>query len=71
MRRERTATDGRGYVAVLTDAGHDKIVATAQGHVAAVRSMVFDALTPEQLDHLDGICTAILAKVRSGRVDRP
>jgi len=65
VRRERTTDDGRGYVAVLTDAGYNKVVATAPGHVATVRSVVVDALTPEQLDHLDDICTAILAKIRS------
>lgn len=71
VRRERTADDGRGYVAVLTDAGYDQIVAAAPGHVEAVRSVVFDALTPEQLDHLDGACTAILAKLRSDRAGQP
>jgi len=50
---------------VLTNAGYNKVVATAPGHVATVRSVVVDALTPEQLDHLDDICTAILAKIRS------
>ena len=65
VRRERSAEDGRGNVAVLTDAGLGKIEASAPGHVEAVRSKVFDALTPEQLDQLDGICDAILTKIRS------
>jgi DNA-binding MarR family transcriptional regulator len=64
VRRERAADDGRGYVAVLTGEGYDKLVASAPGHVETVRSMVFDALTPEQLDQLEDICTALLVKLR-------
>ncbi|MFI8074218.1 MarR family winged helix-turn-helix transcriptional regulator [Streptomyces sp. NPDC086033] len=60
VRRERAAEDGRGSVAVLTDAGYAKVAAIAPGHVAAVRSAVFDALSPRQLDELEGICTALL-----------
>ena len=43
------AADGRYTNAVLTDAGLAAVVASAPGHVAAVRSLVFDALTPAQL----------------------
>ncbi|MFF0095425.1 MarR family winged helix-turn-helix transcriptional regulator [Streptomyces canus] len=60
VRRERAAEDGRGSVAVLTDAGYAKVAAVAPGHVAAVRSAVFDALSPGQLDELEEICTALL-----------
>src|SRR3954447_11562564 len=60
VRRERAAEDGRGSVAVLTDAGYAKVTAIAPGHVAAVRSAVFDVLSPQQLDELEGICTALL-----------
>lgn len=67
VRRERAADDGRGNVAVLTDAGFAKLEASAPGHVAAVRDIVFDVLTPEQLDQLDDICDAILTKIRDAR----
>lgn len=60
VRRERVAQDGRGYLAVLTDAGYHKVVESAPGHVAEVRRLVFDALTPGQVEQLDEICTAIL-----------
>ncbi len=63
VRRERVGEDGRGYVAVLTDAGYDKVVATAPGHVEEVRQLVFDRLTSEQVEALDGICAAILGKI--------
>jgi len=36
----------RTVLAKLTDAGWDKVVATAPGHVGAVRRFVFDQLTP-------------------------
>jgi DNA-binding MarR family transcriptional regulator len=63
VRRERSGDDGRGSTAVLTDAGYDKIVASAPGHVAEVRRLVFDALTSEQVTALDEICTAIVGRL--------
>jgi DNA-binding MarR family transcriptional regulator len=48
-------TDGRYTLAVLTDAGWDKIVATAPSHVAAVRRLVFDPLTRAQVRQLHEI----------------
>ena len=53
VRRERSAEDGRGNVAVLTDAGWDVVRSAAPGHVAAVRAAVFDVLTPEQTRALE------------------
>jgi DNA-binding MarR family transcriptional regulator len=48
VRRERSAEDGRGNLAVLTDAGWDVVRAVAPGHVDAVRTALFDPLTAEQ-----------------------
>lgn len=45
VRRRPDPADGRCTLAVLTDAGRDKVVATAPGHVAEVRRLVFDPLT--------------------------
>jgi DNA-binding MarR family transcriptional regulator len=64
VRRERPSDDGRGNVAVLTDAGYDKVSATAPGHVDAVRSLVFDALTATQVRQLDVICGALLDRLQ-------
>ncbi|AEV86055.1 MarR family transcriptional regulator [Actinoplanes sp. SE50] len=50
--REPDPTDGRYTLAVLTDAGWDKVVATAPGHVAEVRRLLIDALTPTQYRQL-------------------
>lgn len=60
VRRARCATDRRGQVAVLTDAGYAVLVAAAPGHVAAVRETLFDRLTPTQVRQLTEICTAVL-----------
>ncbi len=66
VRRERVGDDRRGYVAVLTDAGYDKVVRSAPGHVEEVQSMVFDALTARQVAQLDEICAALLARLPGG-----
>ena len=55
--------DARATNARLTDAGWDKVRATAPGHVATVREHVIDALTTEQIDQLAAIGDAILAKL--------
>ncbi|MFJ2826786.1 MarR family winged helix-turn-helix transcriptional regulator [Streptomyces sp. NPDC087263] len=44
--------DGRYTLAVLTDAGWDKVVATAPSHVTEVRRLVFDPLTKAQQKQL-------------------
>jgi DNA-binding MarR family transcriptional regulator len=64
--RRACADDGRATDAVLTDAGYAKVVATAPGHVAAVRSLVFDALTPAQRRQLATIGDRILGQIHPG-----
>lgn len=51
--------NGRYTLAVLTDAGWEKVVATAPGHVAEVRRVVFDPLTRAQARQLREIATRI------------
>lgn len=48
VRREPCHTDKRGQNAVLTDEGFARLQAAAPGHVEEVRTLLFDALTPEQ-----------------------
>ncbi|MDX3692248.1 MarR family transcriptional regulator [Streptomyces europaeiscabiei] len=55
VRREPDPTDGRYTLAVLTDAGHAKVVESAPGHADAVRRYVFDALTKPQQRQLRDI----------------
>ncbi|MFF3546228.1 MarR family winged helix-turn-helix transcriptional regulator [Streptomyces platensis] len=63
IRRNPDPADGRYTVATLTDDGYDKVVATAPGHVAAVRSCVFDALTRAQVRQLTTIGRRIVGAI--------
>ncbi|MGH9226901.1 MAG: MarR family winged helix-turn-helix transcriptional regulator [Acidimicrobiales bacterium] len=57
--REACETDRRGMFAVLTPEGRRRIEAAAPGHVATVRDLVFDRLTPVQVAELETISRAI------------
>jgi DNA-binding MarR family transcriptional regulator len=70
VRRERSADDGRGNLAVLTDAGWEVVRAVAPGHVAAVRSAMFDPLTPDQTVALGDMLAAVVAQLDPRRVLR-
>jgi DNA-binding MarR family transcriptional regulator len=60
VRRAPSPGDGRLTEAILTDAGWEKVVASAPGHVTQVRRLVFDVLTAEQLEQLRGIGLSML-----------
>ena len=66
VRREPDPTDGRYTVAILTDSGYEKVVAAAPGHVRAVRRLVFESLTDEQVRQLAESTRLIGAKLRCG-----
>ncbi len=63
VRRSPDPADGRYTLAALTAAGWDKVVATAPGHVEAVRSYVFDPLTAAQQRQLRDIGRRIMGAV--------
>lgn len=65
--RDRSSTDGRVRIAVLTDAGLHAVVAAAPSHVAEVRRLVFDPLDP---DHLPVLTAAMRGMARAIDVDR-
>jgi DNA-binding MarR family transcriptional regulator len=60
VRRVRSPSDGRVQLAVLTDAGYDKVVQSAPGHADVVQELVFDALTPAQIRQVEKMCVALL-----------
>ena len=64
MTRRLDPENGRFTLAVLTDAGWDRVAATAPGHVAEVRRVVFDPLTKAQVRQLKEIATRIGQVVR-------
>ena len=67
IERIPAATDGRGSIAVLTDAGQEVLVATAPGHVAAVRRAIFDVLSTEQVAQLGEISRTVLRQLDPDR----
>ena len=74
VRRERSAEDGRGNLAVLTDEGWNVVRSVAPGHVDAVREAMFDALTEEQAEAFGEALDAIVERLdpdRSLRMENP
>lgn len=68
--REASPHDRRHTNAILTDAGMAKIVEAAPGHVANVRRLVFDALTPAQSVQLREASSVIKTQIDpSGECD--
>ena len=63
VRRTPDPGDGRYTLAILTGDGWDKVVATAPGHVEAVRRYVFDPLTKTQARQLREICHRIMRAI--------
>jgi DNA-binding MarR family transcriptional regulator len=61
VRREPCPGDGRFVNAVLTDDGWRKVVATAPGHVAAVRELLVGTLSEEEFERLGAISARVLA----------
>jgi DNA-binding MarR family transcriptional regulator len=63
VRREPDPTDGRFTNAILTDQGFATLAAAAPAHLEHVRSLVIDALTPEQLRRLGRDSARIMARI--------
>jgi DNA-binding MarR family transcriptional regulator len=58
--------DGRCTLATLTEAGYEKVVATAPGHVREVRRLVFDPMTKAQVQQLANIGIRITSAIDQG-----
>ena len=63
VRREPDPADGRFTVAILTEKGFRTLAEAAPGHVAHVRSLVIDVLSPEQLRRLGQAADRIMSRV--------
>jgi len=63
LTRRADPADGRYTLATLTDEGWQKVVASAPGHVDAVRRLVFDPLTKTQQRQLGEIGGRVLRAV--------
>ena len=69
VRREPDATDGRFTHAILTDHGLQTLVDAAPGHVAHVRSLVIDVLSPEQLRRLGRDAERIVSRIDTSLIN--
>jgi DNA-binding MarR family transcriptional regulator len=67
--RRSDTGDKRGQLAMLTDAGVAALAEAAPGHAAAVRQVVFDRLTPEQVRQFTKISEAIADALTDGAKD--
>jgi len=66
VERRACPADGRYTNAVLTEAGWAKVVASAPGHVEAVRTLVLDALSTAELDQFGAMARRILGRLEAG-----
>jgi DNA-binding MarR family transcriptional regulator len=66
VRRQVCPEDGRGQLAVLTDAGFAALEAAAPVHVESVRRHLFDQLGATQVAHLRDIGDTLLRHLSEG-----
>lgn len=67
--KQQCASDRRGLYAVLTAKGRRAITAAAPGHVAAVRELFVDRLSPRQLEALADAAETVLAALDRAEAD--
>lgn len=65
--KEKCDSDRRGAYVVVTKPGRRAIDAAAPGHVAAVRRLFIDRLTPSQLDAVGEAADVVLAALEARR----
>ena len=69
VRRQSDPADGRFTNAILTDHGFQTLAAAAPGHVAHVRSLVIDVLSPEQLRRLGQVADRIMSRIDTSEIN--
>ena len=63
VERTECHDDGRGAWVVLTERGRSAIEQAAPGHAATVRGLIFDDLTPEELETMTAVVDRVLARL--------
>jgi DNA-binding MarR family transcriptional regulator len=63
VERRECTEDGRGAFIVLTESGRRTIESAAPGHVAAVRQLFFDGLSPDEVRALERLSTHVLDRL--------
>ena len=69
VRREPDPADGRFTNAILTGKGFKTLAEAAPGHVAHVRSLVIDVLSPEQLRRLGLVADRIMSHIDTSEIN--
>ena len=69
LRREPDPADGRFTNAILTETGFQVLAEAAPGHVAHVRSLVIDVLSPEQLRRLGLAANRIVSRIDTSEIN--
>ena len=69
VRREADRADGRFTNAILTDQGFQMLAEAAPAHVAHVRSLVVDVLSPEQLRRLGLAADRIVSHIDTTQIN--
>ena len=69
VRREPDPADGRFTIAILTGKGFQTLAEAAPGHVAHVRSLVIDVLSPEQLRRLGLAADRITSRIDTNEIN--
>jgi DNA-binding MarR family transcriptional regulator len=69
LRREPDPADGRFTNAILTDKGFQELAEAAPGHVAHVRSLVIDVLSPEQLRRIGLSADRIMSHIDTSGIN--
>lgn len=67
VEREECETDRRGAAFRLTPTGRAVIEQAAPGHVEAVRTLVFDALSPHQVTQLADLTGHLIHRLEDSR----
>jgi DNA-binding MarR family transcriptional regulator len=67
--KERCGSDRRGAFVVVSKRGRRELAAAAPGHVAAVRRLFVDRLTPSQLDAVGEAATVVLEALDAEAAD--
>jgi DNA-binding MarR family transcriptional regulator len=71
VKKERCDSDRRGFYVVVTARGRRSLEAAAPGHVATVRRLFVDRLTPEQLHAVGAAAEVVLAGFDEAADDQP
>lgn len=71
VRRRSCTSDDRAVYAVLTDAGRELLDRAAPGHVALVRELLIDVLTPDQLAAIADGLGEVSRRMLAGRSPVP